>query len=209
MLEVALACRTSKKPWVLDPVGAGASKYRTKVIADLARLKPTVLRGNPSEIMVVAAQLGITSDEPTQAGRGADGTVDSAEILASPRIKLVDALALEIGGVVVMTGSMDYITDGANDRYVVCHDVPSLQAITATGCSLSSLIAAFIALDSEQPARAAAHACAMYSLAAEEAARTNPGMGPGSMRAALLDALHHIDAQTMRAMTRIGKVDLN
>ena len=46
----------NKVPWVLDPVGAGASisEYRNKnAYMELLNLKPTVLRGNASEIDIL------------------------------------------------------------------------------------------------------------------------------------------------------------
>ena len=43
------------KAWVLDPVGVGATNLRTKTATDLViSHKPTVIRGNASEIMALA-----------------------------------------------------------------------------------------------------------------------------------------------------------
>ena len=48
-------------PWVLDPVGCGATWYRTETSLKLMNLKPTVVRGNPSELMALAKAAGITT----------------------------------------------------------------------------------------------------------------------------------------------------
>ena len=132
----------------------------------------------------------------------------------------------------MVTGSVDYVTDGTSG-VLVCHNVPELQAITAvrskpnlttrcespgkyshcglalclqTGCSLSSLIGAFIAVD-DNHCRAAAHACAYFSLAAERAAnnlrQSGAHVGPGSMRVATLDWLAGLDPDVMKALARI------
>ena len=63
------------KPWVLDPVGCGATAYRTQVAAELAGLKPSVIRGNASEIMSLAGQVGA-------AGKGVDSTARAEDATA-------------------------------------------------------------------------------------------------------------------------------
>ena len=64
------------KPWVLDPVGCGATPYRTRAAAHLATLKPTVIRGNASEILALA---GATS-APT---KGVDSSHEASEAFAA------------------------------------------------------------------------------------------------------------------------------
>ena len=49
---------TLGKPWVLDPVGCGATAYRTAACVQLLACKPTVVRGNASEIMALAGAAG-------------------------------------------------------------------------------------------------------------------------------------------------------
>lgn len=209
--------------------GNGATPYRSAVVASLLKQNPSVVRGNPSEILACAAQLGVddicvdNASEQQQKQKGADSLVDSTAV----DLAVVDAMARAIGGVVVMTGSVDYVTDGGSNRYRICHDVPELQAITATGCSLSSLIAAFVGAcdthNAESHARAAAHACAYFTLAAERAAlelrnsnstagrfqfsdsqfSKQASVGSGSMRVAMLDSLGALDEDAMRALARI------
>lgn len=49
------------KPWVLDPVAAGASGFRLRACLELVELKPTVIRGNASEIIALSdASVGPT-----------------------------------------------------------------------------------------------------------------------------------------------------
>ena len=58
MHKAAAKARELGKVWVLDPVGAGATKVRTKMATDLVLShKPTVIRGNPSEIMALAKNI--------------------------------------------------------------------------------------------------------------------------------------------------------
>lgn len=188
---------------MLDPVAVGAISYRTDVVQQLLQYKPTVVRGNASEVTACAGLLGIDADSEPAADkpRGADSTLDSLSV----NLSVVDALARATGGVVVMTGAKDYVTDGSGRRALVSHNVPTLQYITAAGCSLSSLIAGFCSTDTQaDPFRGAVHACAFFSLAAERASRLPEySRGPGSHRVGLMDQLANLDAETMAALARI------
>ena len=58
MHRAAAKAQELGKPWVLDPVGAGATRLRTNTATDLVvSYKPTVIRGNPSEIMALAKSI--------------------------------------------------------------------------------------------------------------------------------------------------------
>ena len=72
-INVAKQARSNDVPWVLDPVGAGASKFRNENAKQLLSLKPTVLRGNASEIISIS---GIKSS-----GKGVDSTSTSNDAL--------------------------------------------------------------------------------------------------------------------------------
>ena len=205
MEVAAMLQEMGRTPWVLDPVAVGAISYRTNVVKELLIKRPTVVRGNASEILACASLLGIQREQPessAQEARGADSAIDSLSVHPG----VLAALAKKINGIVVMTGSKDYITDG--DRsYVVVHDVPGLQSITAAGCSLSSLIGGFLATDKDQDyLRAAVHACAFFSLAAQQATWSNKTMGPGSLRVQLMDKLASMSGETMEALAQIERV---
>ncbi len=88
-------------PWILDPVGVGATPYRRAVATSLVRLEPNVIRGNGSEILTLAqhAQAG--------EGRGVDSLHGSEAALAAAQ-----RLARDSGAVVAVTGAVDYVTDG-------------------------------------------------------------------------------------------------
>src|SRR5450631_3261652 len=76
-MRLAIARATALgKPWVLDPVGCGATPYRTKVAVELAALKPSVIRGNASEILSLADQAG-------QAGKGVDSLASADDAVGA------------------------------------------------------------------------------------------------------------------------------
>lgn len=138
------------KTWVLDPVGCGATPYRTQACLDLLRLRPTVVRGNASEILALA---GVARG----ATRGVDGTAAAGDALGAAR-----ALAAEHGCVVAVSGAEDLVTDASGAVLRVKNGVPMLQAITATGCAVTAMIAAYVSSSPGEPLAATAHALAHF-----------------------------------------------
>jgi hydroxyethylthiazole kinase len=166
------------KPWVLDPVGCGATPYRTNVAASLATLRPTIIRGNASEIMSLAGAAGA-------GGQGVDSTASSGEALNA-----ATALARKTGAVVAVTGETDYVCDG-HETVGITGGHSLMPLSTALGCSLSAVTAAFAAVAA--PGEAAVAALAVYGAAGREAALRCGGDGPGHLPAELCDALYGAD----------------
>ncbi len=166
------------KPWVLDPVGCGATPYRTNVAVSLAGLKPAIIRGNASEIMSLAGAAGA-------GGRGVDSTASSDAALAA-----ASALARSTGAVVAVTGEIDYVADG-HDLVAITGGDPLMPLSTALGCALSAVTAAFAAV--RPPREAAIAALAVFGAAGAEAALQCAGAGPGHLPAELCDALYGMD----------------
>lgn len=167
------AAREKGIPWVLDPVAAGVIPWRDSIIAQFVDMKPTVVRGNASEILSLA---GMGSG-----GKGVD-SLDSS----SSAVSAAAMLAEKTGGVVAVTGEVDYIVD-AERILAVPGGSKTATLVVGTGCSLSALAAAFCAVE-EDRIKAAAAACMLAKKAQERAART--ARGPGSFRVEYLDALY-------------------
>jgi hydroxyethylthiazole kinase len=173
-------------PWVLDPVGAGATPYRTETARALLALRPTVLRGNASEILAVAGEDGATKGVDSTAGT--DAALEAATRLAHRH-----------GTTVVITGAVDVVTDGA--RVVRCANGHAMMPrVTGLGCSLSALVGACVAVESDA-VLASATALACMGVAGEIAAEE--ARGPGSLQVALLDALYTLDGETLAARARL------
>ena len=164
-------------PWVLDPVGAGASGFRNKNVVELLKLKPTVLRGNGSEIMAVSGIAG--------GGKGVDSTSSSNEALDA-----ANSIANNNNIIVAVTGETDYVTDGKT-IYAITGGDEIMTKVTATGCALSCLIGAAIVVG-EDKLLSTASIISIYGLAGQMAAKT--ANGPGSLRMHLLDNLANITA---------------
>lgn len=176
------------RPWVLDPVGAGATPYRTGAAAELAGMGPTVIRGNASEILALAGT-------PIGPSRGVDSSHSTDEAVAA-----AEQLAHSSGAVVATTGEVDRITDGSRWRQV-CNGDARMTRVTALGCAASGVIGAFLAVE-DDPLAAAAYGLAVFGLAGERAA-AGAG-GPGSLRWRLIDELAGLDQATVSQGIRIA-----
>lgn len=187
MVEAATAANDAGTPWVLDPVAVGFLPVRTALAAELLALRPTIVRGNASEIIALAG-LGA-------GGRGVDSTdsVDSA-------IEAATAIARTSGAVVAISGPTDVITDG--ERIVRCSNGHAwLTLVTGGGCALGAVLAAFASLDDDRLLTTVA-ATTAYTVAAQLAAAET--RGPGSFAPAFLDHLHLLDADTVRGLAVIA-----
>ncbi|MEO0682276.1 MAG: hydroxyethylthiazole kinase [Pseudomonadota bacterium] len=186
MALAAEAAGAQGKPWVLDPVAVGATALRREAGARLLALGPTAIRGNASEILALSG---------AQAqGRGADAADAVAAAEAGAR-----ELAARTGAVVAVTGPVDFVTDGARAVRIANGD-PIMPRVTALGCALTGVVAAFAAVAPAFEATAAA--LAYYGAAGEAAART--AQGPGSFQVAFLDALHAMTGEDLDATARIA-----
>ncbi|ENU1852031.1 hydroxyethylthiazole kinase [Salmonella enterica] len=163
----------AKTPWTLDPVAVGALEFRRRFCLDLLSLRPAAIRGNASEILALSGMaLG---------GRG----VDTTEA----------ALARQIDCIVVVTGEIDYVTNGQRTLSIPGGD-PLMTRIVGTGCALSAVVAASCALPGAALDNVAS-ACCWMKLAGQAAAERSEG--PGSFIPAFLDALYHLDVEAANA----------
>lgn len=193
MEAAAAAAQRLGKPWVLDPVGAGATRYRDRTVERLLHSKPSIIRGNASEIISVARIAGVDADAAKPKGVDAAHGVDEARASAV-------GLARRAGCVVAATGAVDFITDGARVAETA-NGSALMSQVTALGCALSGVVAAFAAL-TEDHFLATAAAIAVYGVAGDIAAEQ--ASGPGSFRVAFLDALDAIGEAEIARRLKTG-----
>jgi hydroxyethylthiazole kinase len=177
-----LAGKAAGGPIVLDPVGAGATRYRTDTAKRLVdELDIAVVRGNAAEIATLAGR------EAEIRGVEAIGADDAGAELAR-------AAAEMLGTVAAVTGPVDHVSDG--ERVVaVSNGHELLGTVSGTGCMSTAVTGAFLAAKPREPLEAAAEALAAFGVAGEDAARD--ARGPGTFHAALYDALYNLDPGTL------------
>lgn len=187
MRIAARAAAAAGTPWVLDPVAVGALPVRTALAAELLGVRPTAIRGNPSEILALAGA--------GPGGRGVDST-DSVDAAADA----ATSLARRFGAVVAISGAVDRITDGER-TVLVGTGHARLTTMTGGGCALGAVMGAFLAGGGDTLVAIVA-ATSVYTIAAEIAAERSEG--PGSFAPAFLDALESIDGDSVRARARLA-----
>lgn len=188
MILAAEAAGKAGKPWVLDPVAAGATRYRVETARALIALRPTVIRGNASEILALHGLSGT--------GRGVDSTDTVAFAQDAAR-----NLALDTGAIVAVTGAVDFVTDGTRGVHIANGHI-LMPRVTALGCSLTGVVGAFLAVDSDTfGATVAALTC--FGVAGELAERG--AAGPGSFAVRFLDVLAALRPDQLEDMARIER----
>ena len=189
MLRAGRAATARGIPIVLDPVGAGATSYRTETARRiLDEVGVTVLRGTAGE---VATLVGVAAEV-----RGVE-SIGAAEDAAELARRAGETLGL----VAAVTGPVDHVSDGQTVLAVSNGD-PMLGTVTGTGCMASALTGCFLAAKPSAPLEAAAEALAAFGVAGEDAARE--ARGPGSFHVGLYDALAALDPDTLDTRTRIA-----
>lgn len=181
MLRAGRQASALNIPIVLDPVGAGATRMRTQAaLRLLSELRITIVRGNASEI---GALIGIAGET-----RGVEAISVAAE-----RETLAQQAAQKLACTTAITGARDVISDG-NRLALVENGHPLLASITGSGCMATSLIGAFLAVESD-PFFAATAGLVAMGLAGEIAAPASGG--PGTFRSHLLDAVASLQEYTI------------
>jgi hydroxyethylthiazole kinase len=187
MLIAGRAANAGGVPVVLDPVGVGATAYRTETARRLLdEIDVTVLRGNAGE---VATLVGVEAEVRGVESVGVGG--DAAE--------LAREAARTLGVVASVTGPVDHVSDGERSA-AVGNGHALLATITGTGCMSTAMTGCFLA-GKDDPFEAAAEALVAFGVAGEDAAVG--AKGPGSFHVGLYDALAALDPATLNARAKV------
>ena len=187
MFKAFAAAWENGVPVVIDPVGAGATPYRTLKIRELINVaEPKIIRGNASEIMAL-------TDSSLQT-KGVDSTAASGEALQTARI-----ISKERNCTVCISGEIDYVVQG--DRMVkIANGHPMMTKVTGLGCTATALCGAFAAVEKDGLA-AAAKAMAVMGITGEMAAEKSSG--PGSLQMHFLDILYNLSESDIHLRLKV------
>jgi hydroxyethylthiazole kinase len=176
------------RPVILDPVGVGASSFRTKIARQiLSKLRIAVIRGNRAEIGAFIEMGGEL--------RGIDADSGPSDPLVAAK-----RLSQKTGAEVVISGPQDLVVNNKK-AVVVRNGHPMMERLTGTGCMLSAVIGAFAALKID-PMVATVGAVVFFGLAGERAALR--AKGPGTFKAALFDALYALKPEDIKAGAKLN-----
>ena len=191
MLLAGGSANARQIPVVFDPVGAGATVYRTETAHRILGLVDvTVLRGNAGEVAtLVGAQAEVRGVESMSTG-------------LEPAALALEA-ARQLGVIASVTGAVDHVSDGER-VLAVSNGHELLSTVTGTGCMSTAITGCFLAAKPGEPLEAAAEALAAFGVAAEDAA--DGAGGPGTFHARLYDALYALDPATLDGRARIDEL---
>lgn len=183
MVIAGKAANEKRIPVIVDPVGVGATTFRTeKMAAYLKEVNVAVIKGNISEIHAV-----MDGDSQT---RG----VDASEVTNVSQTDLAMRVANEFNTVVVISGELDIVCDGKRQTTIENGDA-WLTKVTGTGCMTASLIGCFAGVTNDY-FQAAVAGMSTMSFAGEYAKETmKEAEGLGTYRVRLMDMISHMDGK--------------
>ncbi len=180
MILAAESAHNKGIPVIFDPVGAGATDYRNDVCARILRkCKPSIIRGNGSEIISLCRSIQT---------KGVDSTANSTDALEAAK-----ELALKAEAIVVISGEIDYITDGQTVE-TNPYGATIMTKVTGMGCTATAILGAFAAVN-PSPIEAALSAMTLMGVAGQVAACYSKGSG--SMQINFLDELYNFNETTI------------
>lgn len=187
MEKAIKAAEKGAKPVILDPVGAGATAYRTSTAKKLLASGPVaILRGNGSEIKSLvdtgSRTKGVDSLESPEAA------VEAGRLLSS-----------EFNCVVSISGPVDVVVK--EDKTIrIANGHHFMPRVTGLGCTASAITGAFAAVNPNY-LEAAAGAMAVMGICGELAAEA--ARGPASFEISFLDWLHLVGEKEIATRLRI------
>jgi hydroxyethylthiazole kinase len=187
MFKASRQARKKGIPVILDPVGAGATAYRTKTARDLINNEsPSIIRGNASEILALYDDKSKT--------KGVDSAASSDTAIDTAR-KLNEIHKC----VVCVSGAIDYIV-GEDKIMKIKNGHPLMSRVTGLGCTASALCGAFAAVEKSSFA-ATVEAMAVMGIAGEMAAAV--AVGPGSLQTHFLDILYRLTEDDIKQHLKV------
>ncbi|WP_420490658.1 hydroxyethylthiazole kinase [Neobacillus drentensis] len=193
MIIAGKSANESDVPVIFDPVGAGATRYRTETAQKImSEVRVSVIRGNAAEIANVVGEdweiKGVDAGD-------AKGNIIDLAITAAQKLNCL----------VVITGKEDVITDGKT-TYLVNNGHPIMTKVTGMGCLLTSVIGAFAGVEKDLMTASVA-ALTYYGIAAEKAAAKTAEQGPGSFQIEFLNQLSLISSEDINLHASYKKIN--
>ncbi|MDE5415374.1 hydroxyethylthiazole kinase [Alkalihalobacillus sp. MEB203] len=181
MVLAGQAANKTGVPVILDPVGAGATAYRTETTKRiLSEVNFAVLRGNGGEVAALLGESGMI--------KGVDGSTTLPKDVLAKKAKEI------FNTITVITGETDVVTDG-EQTYEIANGHPWMTKVVGTGCLLGAVLGAFLSVNKENPVQTLAEGLAFYGIAGEIAYEQAKDKGIGTYQEAFLNVLHQMNVE--------------
>ena len=203
MLRAGKAANEAGIPVVLDPVGAGASSFRNRLLEKLLEeVKFAAVKGNISEIRFLASGTGKSM--------GVDASKDDIALGSdsSAVARLAAGLSRGIGAVVIVSGRIDVAADGER-AYGISNGDAMMGRLTGTGCMGSGVVASFLGAAPGEPLASAIAGMCVMGLAGELARKKlAPSSGTGTYRTILMDEVSCMTGSVLENGVRLSQIVL-
>ncbi len=183
---------------ILDPVGAGATKFRTEIVFKLLNeIKFDVIKGNISEIKAIARIKGKTNGvDASSEDKINEGNINDV-------IELAKGLSNNTKAIIVITGAIDVISDGIK-TYLIRNGHANMSMITGTGCMLAGIIAAYVSSNIDAKMEAVTNAVSAIGVCAETAIdELNDINKTASLKIGIIDQLAILTDETLKEKSNI------
>lgn len=190
-------------PVILDPVGAGASRFRREGLKELlSQVKISLIRCNQEEACTLLRiksrdrnsfdEAEVRSEKSQERSTEGTGGVESRITLEDPELMM---LARQLGEAyscaVLISGKKDAVSDGKHTR-LIAGGSERMKRLTGSGCMLSAMCALFCGYGYE-PYEAAQKAAELWKESARRAEMNSLGtVGIGSFHIRLFDAVEEL-----------------
>lgn len=201
MIKAGKKANVLGHPVVLDPVGVGATKLRTETVFQLLKeIKWSVIKGNVSEMKVIAYGKGIT--------KGVDANekdVINEDNLES-YIEFAKNISQQTEAIIVMTGAIDIVANHKT-AYIIRNGCKEMSKVTGTGCMLGAILGAYISANPKQMLEASTLATSMMGFSGELAKQRiiKEELGTGSLHIYLIDYLSRMNYELLSGGMNIEK----
>ena len=200
MIEAGKMANELNIPVILDPVGVGATSYRTETCKRIiSEVKLAVIRGNLSEIKTMYGIETITRgvDASESFSAGSDEFIKEKEMARE--------FAIKFNTVVVITGAVDIISDGKT-LYSVSNGHKIMSKVTGTGCMCTSVIGCYLGAGDNNLLAALAGIVSM-GIAGETAYESldKNGEGSGTFKVKMLDAIYNLSEVNIMKRSKINE----
>ncbi|MPQ31019.1 hydroxyethylthiazole kinase [Clostridium estertheticum] len=200
MIKAGKRANELKIPVILDPVGAGATSYRTEVCKRIiSEVRLAVIRGNLSEIKTIYGIDTIT--------RGVDAS-ESFDVSGDEFTKtkeMARKFALKFGTVVAITGEVDIITDGKT-LYTTSNGHKMMSRVTGTGCMCTAVIGCYLGAGENNLIAALAGVVSMGISGETAYERLDKKIeGSGTFRMKMIDVMYNLCEVEINKRSKINE----